>query len=64
MKDIHKAAAGIEILVEWEGLPDRVDLTWEPPQQIAEDLPGILHALLYTAGRRELKREVIQLSNF
>lgn len=39
---------GIEMLVEWQGLPDEMDLTWEPLQQVYEDLPGFLEDFLHT----------------
>lgn len=62
--DIRKGAAGIEVLVEWEGLPDKIDLTWEPLGQVTDDLPGILQDFLHTSGKRNLKKEALQLCSF
>lgn len=43
------------IQIEWSGLPDRSDSTWEPILQVEEDLPGMLEDFLETARERELK---------
>ena len=49
----------IEIEVEWEGLPDEVDMTWELLSQFQEDLPELLTQFLKTAGSRKLKEETL-----
>jgi len=49
----------LEIQVEWEGLPDTVDRTWEPLQQVNEDLPQLLENFLQTAGTRKLKEDAM-----
>ena len=50
------------MLVEWEGLPDTVDLTWEPFEQVLEDLPGLLEDFLHTSGKWELKQKALALA--
>jgi len=57
LRAIRKNNSQIEIQVEWEGLTDNVDLTWEPLQQFHEDLPGLLEIFLQSAGHRKLKEE-------
>ena len=47
----------IEIQVEWEGLLDHVDFTWEPLQNVHEDIPETLHAFLLPAETGALKNK-------
>lgn len=61
MKDIRRWDDRIQILVEWIGLPDEVDQTWEPLEMVLEDLPGFLEDVLGTAGNHKLKNEAKQL---
>lgn len=49
----------IEILVEWDGLPDELDQTWEPLQQVSEDLPGMLQDFLCSVHNRTLKTKAL-----
>jgi Chromo (CHRromatin Organisation MOdifier) domain len=37
-------AGKIKYLVEWEGYPHTADYTWEPEQQLREDVPHIVMA--------------------
>ncbi|PXF43546.1 hypothetical protein BWQ96_06723 [Gracilariopsis chorda] len=57
--DIRDGPNGIVLLVQWDGLPDEVDRTWEPLSIIAEDLPGVLQDFLYTTKKRELKKRAM-----
>lgn len=57
IRDIRLHQQGLEVLVEWQGLPDEEDHTWEPLKQIFEDLPGLLEDFLHTSGKRDLKRQ-------
>ena len=57
---IREVRGDLQILVEWEGLPDDVDQTWEPLAQIFEDLPGLLEDFLHSGGDRKLKRAALQ----
>ena len=61
LRSIRQTDDSLQALVEWEGLPDSEDLTWEPLLQIYEDLPGLLHDFLYTAGDMTLKRKALKV---
>ena len=54
--DIRQTDKRIEVLVRREGLYEDSDRTWEPLQQLYEDIPDILHNYLQTSSNRELKR--------
>ena len=45
------------VKVQYEGLPDDADYTWEPLRNLTEDLPGMLEDFLHTSGDRKLKRQ-------
>lgn len=47
----------MKINVEWEGLPHKDDWTWEPINQVREDLPGMVEDHLPSHGRRVLKTQ-------
>lgn len=36
---IQKIVALYEVLFKWKGLPDEVNLTWEPKDKIHSDIP-------------------------
>lgn len=59
LRAIRERDGHIEIQVEWEGLPDEVDLTWEPLGQVHEDLPEHIAEYLRTSGSRKLKETAI-----
>ena len=61
---ITAARNGIRVMVEWEGLLDLVDRTWEPLTQILEDLPGVLEDFLCTEGNRDIKQKAQALCGF
>lgn len=62
--DIRQGSTEIELLVEWIGLPDTIDMTWEPLSQVREDLPGVLHDYLFTANKRSLKQKTMSICGF
>ena len=64
LRDIREENGSIAIQIEWDGLPDDVDLTCEPLESVKEDLPGMLHDFLCTARQRELKRKTLRLCSF
>lgn len=59
LRGIRRAEELIEICVEWEGLPDVVDLTWEPLKTAQEDLPRMLGEFLKSTGDRKLKQQAL-----
>ena len=40
--DIKNTSGQLHLHVEWEGLPDACDFTWEPVQQLLEDVPDMV----------------------
>ena len=61
---ITEARDGIRVMVEWEGLLDLVDRTWEPLTQVLEDLPRVLEDFLCTEGNRDIKQKAQALCGF
>ena len=59
--DIRERAGLIEIQVEWEGLPDKVDQTWEPLKSVSEDLPDMLNEFLSSSGKQRLKEKAFSM---
>lgn len=64
IRDIREVDGQLQVEVEWEGLPDEKDRTWEPLLQVFEDLPGRLEDFLNTAGARFLKRRALAQCSF
>ena len=62
--DIREDTAGLELKVEWLGLPDENDYTWEPLEILKDDIPGMLHDYSLTSSKRNLKRKAFRLCNF
>ena len=56
IRGIREVGGELQVCVEWAGLPDRSDWTWEPLTQVFEDMPGRLQDFLHTAGDRALKQ--------
>ena len=56
IKDIRNENGIIKILIQCKGLPDDMDLTWEPVNQVYDDLTELLQDFLQTAGKRNLTR--------
>ena len=52
LRGIRDGNGQLEIQIEWEGLPDDVDLTRELLPQVFEDLPGLLEDFLVGKGLR------------
>lgn len=46
----------IQYQVEWEDYPDPADFTWEPAQQLREDVPEMV-AIFNAARKRKTSRE-------
>ena len=59
----NSSTGRLEVAVECAGLPDSDDYTWEPVEQINEDLPGMFHDYLHTSGKRALKRQALAQFN-
>lgn len=57
--DIRETEGKIQIEIEWEGLPDREDRTWEELGNMKEHIPGLLHDFLGSAEKRDLKRRAL-----
>lgn len=57
--DIRGAGRRAEILIEWDGLPDKLDRTWEPAEQVQEDVPDLLETFLRSSGKRDLKQRTL-----
>ena len=63
--DIRKVEDVLEVLVEWQGLPDQVDRTWELVATLHEDIPEQLENFLPSHGKKKLKdeaRELLEMS--
>lgn len=45
-----------DVHVEWDGLPDEIDYTWEPLDQVHEDIPDLLQQFLNSPGDRKTKQ--------
>lgn len=58
VKDIKEDEGGIKVLIEWEGLPDQTDFTWEPLMTVYQDIAALLEDFLCTTGNRRLKKKV------
>ncbi len=60
LRDIGVVDSNVRLLVEWEGLPDRCDFTWEPLSLVHEDIPGMVQEFLAAPGSRSLKDKARQ----
>ena len=61
IQSIRSRDGHIEVQIEWEGLPEEMDMTWEPLLQVQEDMPQLLEAFLATPGNRKLKEKAAAL---
>ncbi len=52
LKDIRICDSGIDVLVEWDGLLDVIDRTWESLSNVCEDVSDMLAAYLRSKGKR------------
>lgn len=57
LKDIRDIGDDINVRVEWDGLPDEQDWTWEPLANLAKDIPDMLEEYLQTGRKRKLKQK-------
>ena len=64
IRDICEVKGSIDIRIEWDGLPDDVDLSWEPMERVKEEIPGVLNNFLCTAGHQERKRKTLRSCSF
>ena len=62
LTDIRETTGDLEIEIEWERLPDKIDRTWESLHQVYEDLPTLLSNFLQTRGKRNLKKKLRRLA--
>ena len=53
----------VEVQVEWQGLPDELDYTWEPLVQVHEDIPDLLRTFLGTPGNKKTKHQAKIICN-
>ena len=56
---IRERMGQLEILIEWDGLPDSEDRTWEPLHKVHEDIPEMLNDFLAGPGQKKLKKEAL-----
>lgn len=59
IRNIGQNQDGTFLQIEWEGLPDTEDFTWEPVRQVKEDVPGLLEDFLHSPGNRVIKRSTL-----
>lgn len=59
--DIRERRGEFQVLIRWAGLDEDEDRTWEPIRQIRDDLPGVLEDYLHTSGKRNIKRNALDL---
>jgi hypothetical protein len=57
--DIKTTSSGYSVLVRWLGF-ESVDDTWEPIQQIYEDIPLILHDFLIRKNKKHVWSDLTQ----
>jgi len=60
--NIRSGRTGWEIQVSWLGFTD-LDRTWEPIQNIYEDIPLILHNFLLDKGREDIWKDLRKSDN-
>lgn len=63
-KGIRKQATGLEICIEWNGIPDHDNFTWEPLLMINEDVLGVLQDFLMTSGIPHMTQESLRICKF
>lgn len=59
--EIREKSGQVDVQVEWYGLPDMVDRTWEPLQQVSKDLLDMSREYLTSAQKRSLKEKAYAL---
>ena len=62
--DARNSSNGVVIQVEWDGLPDEVDFTWEPADQLLEDIPEMVKEFAVSLGTgNALGKTLNQMTN-
>ena len=59
--DIKKEGSEFHILIQWTGLPDEQDYTWEPLNQVLQDVKEMLKDFLEAPGKRSLKTQALSI---
>ena len=59
--DIRKEGSEFQVLMQWTGLPDEQDYTWEPPNQVLQDVKEMLKDFLEAPGKRSLKTQALSI---
>lgn len=49
----------LELLIEWTGLPDQTDFTWEPFSTILQDSSTLVEDFLLSPSKRAIKRRAL-----
>lgn len=60
IRDITEEGGDLSIRIEWDGLPDMADWTWEPFKQVVEDGAALVEEYLMTTEKRALKQRALQ----
>lgn len=55
--DIGEASDGIFVQVQWYGLPDKCDWTWNELNQLQQDVPQKLDNFLSTTSKKQLAQK-------
>lgn len=58
IQNIRKLEGNLQLLVEWEGVPDLCGQTWEPKVNISKDAAEVFEEFLSTPGEDRLKSNV------
>lgn len=48
LESVRSGKSGIEILVQWDGLPDLCEKTWEPASQLKKDISQLFQDFVDT----------------
>lgn len=64
LRDLRNQHDSFEVLIEWEGLSDEHDWTWEPINNVAQDIPELLQNFIASPTKRALKREAHKQCHF
>ena len=62
--EIMKKGDELFVRVQWEGLPDEADHTWESLKKLSEDIPDLLTTFLKSPGNNCLKNEALCILKF
>ena len=62
-RELKKNGSEFLVRVEWEGLPDEIDHTWETLNDLNEDVPQLLREYLLNMKTAKAKQALSKLSN-